>query len=256
MQDLIEVQRVSKVYRTGNVSLRALRGVTLSIERGSFVALMGPSGSGKSTFLNIVGCLDQPTLGRYLLGGIDTSRMERNQLATIRNRKIGFVFQNFNLLARTTAVENVGLPMLYWRGPAVDRRGRALAALKMVGLLDHAQHHPNQLSGGQQQRVAIARALVNHPEIILADEPTGALDTRTSLEIMAIFQRLNREAGITMLMVTHEPDIAAHASRVIQFRDGRVVDDLRVRVPRDAARELIDMPEADLADEAEELSVS
>jgi len=256
MPELIEAQRISKVYRTGNVSLRALRGVTLSIERGSFVALMGPSGSGKSTFLNIVGCLDQPTSGRYLLDGVDTSRMNRNQLATIRNRKIGFVFQNFNLLARTTAVANVELPMLYTRGPAVDRRGRALAALKMVGLLDHAQHHPNQLSGGQQQRVAIARALVNHPEIILADEPTGALDTRTSVEIMAIFQRLNREAGITMLMVTHEPDIAAHAGRIIHFRDGRVVDDHRVAAPYDAARELIHMPAADLSDEMEEVGVS
>ncbi|HXP86637.1 MAG TPA: ABC transporter ATP-binding protein [Bryobacteraceae bacterium] len=256
MPELIEAQRISKIYRTGNVSLRALRGVTLSIERGSFVALMGPSGSGKSTFLNIVGCLDQPTSGRYLLDGVDTSRMNRNQLATIRNRKIGFVFQNFNLLARTTAVANVELPMLYTRGPAVDRRGRALAALKMVGLLDHAQHHPNQLSGGQQQRVAIARALVNHPEIILADEPTGALDTRTSVEIMAIFQRLNREAGITMLMVTHEPDIAAHAGRIIHFRDGRVVDDHRVAAPYDAARELIHMPAADLSDEMEEVGVS
>lgn len=255
MPDLIEIERVSKVYQTGNVSLRALHAVTLSIERGSFVALMGPSGSGKSTFLNIVGCLDQPTSGRYLLGGVDVSRMNRNQLATIRNRKIGFVFQNFNLLARTTAVANVELPMLYWRGTPVNRRERALAALKMVGLLDHAEHHPNQLSGGQQQRVAIARALVNHPEIILADEPTGALDTRTSIEIMAIFQRLNRDAGITMLMVTHEPDIAAHASRIVKFRDGRVVNDHRVTAPSDAARELVEMPEVHLTGELDEVSV-
>jgi len=240
MPELIEVQRVSKVYRTGNVSLRALRAVTLSIERGSFVALMGPSGSGKSTFLNIVGCLDQPTSGRYLLNGVDTSRMNRNQRAAIRNSKIGFVFQNFNLLARTTAVANVELPMLYWRGHAIDRRGRALAALKMVGLLDHAEHHPNQLSGGQQQRVAIARALVNHPEIILADEPTGALDTRTSIEIMAIFQRLNHEKGISIVVVTHEPDISRYAQRIIYFKDGLIVNDERVASPRDAARELLD----------------
>jgi len=195
----------------------------------------------------------QPTSGRYLLDGVDVSRLSRNQLAVIRNRRLGFVFQNFNLLARTTAVDNVELPMLYWRGGPVNRRQRALIALKMVGLLDHAHHHPNQLSGGQQQRVAIARALVNHPQIILADEPTGALDSRTSIEIMAIFQKLNRESGITLLMVTHEADIAAHAGRIIRFMDGRIVDDHPVQAPRDAASELIGMPLVeDAAQEQEE----
>src|SRR6185312_1992305 len=218
MSELIQIQRVTKVYRTGGLAVRALRGITLTIERGEFVALMGPSGSGKSTFLNVVGCLDRPSSGRYLLDGLDVGHLSRNQLAALRNKKIGFVFQNFNLLPRTTAIDNVELPMLYWRGPVPDRRQRALAALKMMGLAEFADHHPNQLSGGQQQRVAIARSLVNRPEIILADEPTGALDSRTSIEIMAIFQRLNRESGITLLMVTHEPDIAAHAGRIIRFQ--------------------------------------
>jgi putative ABC transport system ATP-binding protein len=239
---LIEVENVTKLYPTGKLVVRALRGVSLAIDQGEFVALMGPSGSGKSTFLNIVGCLDRPTSGHYRLHGMEVGRLNRNQLADVRNHKIGFVFQNFNLLARTTALDNVELPMLYWRGAPINRRARALAALKMVGLLDHAHHHPNQLSGGQQQRVAIARALVNRPEIILADEPTGALDSRTSVEIMAIFQRLNREAGITLLMVTHEPDIAAHAGRIIRFLDGRVLDDRKIASPRDAARELVEMP--------------
>lgn len=250
MAALIEARRIVKVYHTGPTSLYALRGITLSIERGDFVALMGPSGSGKSTFLNVMGCLDQPTSGQYLLDGIDVGRLSRNELAAVRNNKIGFVFQNFNLLPRTTAVDNVVLPMLYRRGPAFDRRRRALAALKMVGLLDHASHHPNQLSGGQQQRVAIARALVNHPDIILADEPTGALDSRTSIEIMTIFQKLNRDHGMTILMVTHEADIAAHANRIIRFHDGKVLDDRKIATPRDAALELVDMPLVDDATQA------
>jgi putative ABC transport system ATP-binding protein len=245
MAMLIDVRRIVKVYHTGQTALYALRGITLSIERGDFVALMGPSGSGKSTFLNIVGCLDQPTSGRYLLDGLDVGRLTRNELAAVRNNQIGFVFQNFNLLPRTTALDNVELPMLYRRGPPLDRRRRALAALKMVGLLDHKDHHPNQLSGGQQQRVAIARSLVNHPDIILADEPTGALDSRTSIEIMAIFQRLNRDHGMTILMVTHEADIAAHANRIIRFHDGTVLDDRKIAAPRDAALELVDMPPVD-----------
>lgn len=255
MPELIQVQGVTKVYRTGGLVVRALRGITLTIERGEFVALMGPSGSGKSTFLNVVGCLDRPSSGRYLLDGLDVGRLSRNQLAALRNKKIGFVFQNFNLLPRTTAIDNVELPMLYWRGPVPDRRQRALAALEMMGLAEYAHHHPNQLSGGQQQRVAIARALVNRPEIILADEPTGALDSRTSIEIMAIFQRLNRESGITLMMVTHEPDIAAHASRIIRFRDGKILDDRRITVPRDAARELIEMPLVEDASDEEEVAV-
>jgi putative ABC transport system ATP-binding protein len=244
---------VTKLYHTGEVVVPALRGVSLTIERGNFVALMGPSGSGKSTFLNILGCLDRPTSGRYLLDGMDVGRFTRNQRAAIRNQKIGFVFQNFNLLARTTAADNVELPMLYRRGArTVNRHATALAALKIVGLLDHAEHHPNQLSGGQQQRVAIARALVNRPEIILADEPTGSLDSRTSIEIMAIFQRLNREAGITLILVTHEPDIAAHANRIIRFMDGKVLDDRAIEVPRDAAHELALMPSVDDASRTEQ----
>ena len=256
MAELIQVQGVTKVYRTGDLVVRALRGITLTIERGEFVALMGPSGSGKSTFLNLIGCLDRPTSGRYLLDGVDAGHLSRNQLAALRNRKIGFVFQNFNLLPRTTAIDNVELPMLYWRGPTPDRRQRALAALKMVGLAGYAQHHPNQLSGGQQQRVAIARALVNRPEIILADEPTGALDSRTSIEIMAIFQRLNHESGITLMMVTHELDIAAHASRIIRFLDGRILDDRRISAPRDATRELVEMPLLEDLTDKEEVGVS
>ncbi len=242
MAQLIEVSQITKTYRTGDVTLQALRGVTLSIERGSFVAMMGPSGSGKSTFLNIVGCLDQPTSGSYRLDGFEASTLTRNQLAEIRNNKIGFVFQNFNLLPRTSAIENVELPLLYRQPPDPDRQQKAVKALEMVGLGSYLRHHPNQLSGGQQQRVAIARSLINNPEIILADEPTGALDSRTSIEIMAIFQKLNRQSGITMLMVTHEPDIAAHAGRIIRFRDGRILDDRRIENPRAAAKELLDMP--------------
>jgi putative ABC transport system ATP-binding protein len=251
MAALIDARQIVKVYYAGETALHALRGVSVSIERGDFVALMGPSGSGKSTFLNVIGCLDQPTSGHYLLDGIDVSRLDRDRLAAIRNDKIGFVFQNFNLLPRTTAIDNVELPMLYRRGPAIDRRKRALAALKMVGLLECADRRPNQLSGGQQQRVAIARALVNHPDIILADEPTGSLDSRSSIEIMTHFQRLNRDYGLTMLMVTHEADIAAHANRIVRFRDGRVLDDRNIPAPRDAAFELENMP---LIEDAAEMS--
>ncbi|HEY3453866.1 MAG TPA: ABC transporter ATP-binding protein [Bryobacteraceae bacterium] len=253
MPKLIEVKDVIKLYTTGTVTLQALRGITLSIERGSFVAMMGPSGSGKSTFLNILGCLDQPTSGSYRLDGLEVATLGMNRLAAIRNNKIGFVFQNFNLLPRTTALENVELPLLYQRPGVPNRRERALAALEMVGLAQHAAHHPNQLSGGQQQRVAIARSLINQPELILADEPTGALDSRTSLEIMSIFQQLNRGSGITILLVTHEQDIAAHADRIIRFRDGRVMDDRPIENPREAAQELRAMPLVeDAADEARE----
>ena len=242
MAAVIDARNIVKIYYTAETALHALRGVSLAVERGDFVALMGPSGSGKSTFLNIIGCLDQPTEGRYFLDSLDVSRLDRDRLADIRNRKIGFVFQNFNLLPRTTAVDNVELPMLYRRGPALDRRRRALAALKMVGLLSHAGHRPNQLSGGEQQRVAIARALVNHPDLILADEPTGSLDSRSSIEIMTHFQRLNRQYGMTIVMVTHEPDIAAHANRIVRFRDGRILDDRLIQTPRDAVAELASTP--------------
>ncbi|HEY1948958.1 MAG TPA: ABC transporter ATP-binding protein [Bryobacteraceae bacterium] len=242
MPELIEVEGLKKTYRTGDITLQALKGITLSIQRGSFVAMMGPSGSGKSTFLNIVGCLDQPTSGTYRLDGIEVGSLQRNQLAEIRNNKIGFVFQNFNLLPRTSALENVELPLLYRRPVVRDIHARALRALERVRLADYASHHPNQLSGGQQQRVAIARSLINSPEIILADEPTGALDSRTSIEIMSIFQDLNRHSGITILLVTHEPDIAAHADRIIRFRDGRVMDDRPIGHPRDAVQELAAMP--------------
>jgi len=253
MSRLIEVKDVIKIYTTGTVTLQALSGITLSIERGSFVAMMGPSGSGKSTFLNVLGCLDQPTSGSYRLDGLEVATLGRNQLAAIRNNKIGFVFQNFNLLPRTTALEDVELPLLYQRPGVPNRRERALAALEMVGLAQHAAHHPNQLSGGQQQRVAIARSLINQPELILADEPNGALDSRTSLEIMSIFQQLNHGSGITILLVRHEPDIAAHADRIIRFRDGRVMGDRPIENPREAAQELRAMPLVeDAADEEKE----
>ncbi len=240
---LIEVDNLVKTYTMGDVTVQALRGVSLSIDRGDFVAIMGPSGSGKSTFMNILGCLDRPTSGVYRLDGIETNGMERDQLAEIRNRKIGFVFQNFNLLARTSAAENVELPLLYSGRDVKDGRERAVKALQSVGLGGREGHHPNQLSGGQQQRVAIARSLINDPEMIMADEPTGALDSRTSVEIMAIFQRLNREKGISIIVVTHEPDIAEYASRVIVFKDGLVKTDEVVAHPRDASSELAMAPE-------------
>ena len=242
MSAIVEIQNLVKNYKLGDLPLHVLKGITMSLESGEFVAIMGPSGSGKSTLMNILGCLDKPTSGAYLLDGIDVSRLDRNQLAEVRNRKIGFVFQQFNLLARTSAEENVELPLLYTETPAEERRRRAIEALAAVGLADRAEHHPSQLSGGQQQRVAIARALVNRPQIIFADEPTGALDSRTSIEIMAIFQRLNREQGITMVVVTHEPDIAAYAGRNIHFKDGRLVKDYAVEQPREAADELAKIP--------------
>ncbi len=222
---LIEVKDVTKVYSLGDITLKALDGVSLSIEKGEFVAVMGPSGSGKSTFMNILGCLDKPTGGRYILEGTDVGKLTRDELAAIRNKQLGFVFQGFNLLARTTALENVELPMLYNGFPAKERKERAMEALKKVGLAGRELHHPNQLSGGQQQRVAIARALVNNAPIILADEPTGNLDTKTSVGIMELFVRLNVESSITVILVTHEPDIAAYSRRIIRFLDGKVLSD-------------------------------
>jgi putative ABC transport system ATP-binding protein len=222
---VISVEHLTKVYDLGEVRVEALRGVDVCVERGEFVAIMGASGSGKSTFLNIVGCLDRPSAGRYTLDGVDVSQMSSDQLAEVRNKKIGFVFQSFNLLARTSAVENVELPLLYNGTDSHGRRARALAALKATGLEGRAEHQPSQLSGGQQQRVAIARALVNQPSIILADEPTGNLDSQTSNEIMGIMQTLNEQQGITIMLVTHEPDIVQYAKRVILFKDGLVIED-------------------------------
>jgi len=239
---LIQIEHLVKDYRLGEMPVHVLKGVSLEIERGEFVAIMGPSGSGKSTLMNILGCLDKPTAGTYKLDGVSVGELDRDRLAEIRNQKIGFVFQQFNLLARTSALENVELPLLYTATPARERHERAMAALRAVGLGDRYEHHPSQLSGGQQQRVAIARAIVTNPRIILADEPTGALDSRTSVEIMAIFQRLNREDGMTVIVVTHEPDIAAYAGRNIHFRDGRLQRDARVACPREAAAELESLP--------------
>ena len=233
---LIDVTELAKDYIVGDTVVHALDGVTLSIGSGEFVAVMGPSGSGKSTFMNVIGCLDRPTRGAYRLAGEDVAAMSADQLAAIRNWRIGFVFQQFNLLPRTSALENVELPLMYAGSPARERHRRATAKLAQVGLGDRVDHLPSQLSGGQQQRVAIARALVNDPALILADEPTGALDSRTSLEIMGLLQRLNRD-GITIVVVTHEHDIADYAGRLISFRDGRVLSDDE-QTPRSAAAEL------------------
>jgi len=227
-QSIIAVEELSKTYEMDGASVHALRGVTLRIQRSEFVSVIGPSGSGKSTFMHILGCLDQPTAGRYLLTGRDVSRLPDDELSAIRNRQIGFVFQGFNLLPRTSAVENVELPLLYApdaRVSPAERRRRAMRALDAVGLADRAGHHQNQLSGGQQQRVAIARALLNDPSIVLADEPTGNLDSETSVEVMEIFRRLNEDRGITIVLITHEPNIADYGSRIIRFKDGRVVSD-------------------------------
>jgi len=236
MKPLIEVRGLSKSYVMGSNTVAALRSVSLTIAEGEFVAIMGASGSGKSTFMNLLGCLDTPTAGEYRLAGEKVSDMSGDALAAIRNRRIGFVFQQFNLLPRTSALDNVQLPLLYAATPATQRRQRAMARLSQVGLATRHDHHPSQLSGGQQQRVAIARALVNDPALILADEPTGALDSRTSLEIMVLLQQLNA-AGMTIVMVTHESDIAAFASRIITFRDGEIISDTP-HTPDNAAAKL------------------
>src|SRR5712664_3757514 len=241
MNAVIKLQDIHKIYHTGEVDVHAVQGVSLEISKGEFVAIMGASGSGKSTMMNTLGCLDRPTSGRFLLDGVNVGDLNRDELADLRNRKIGFVFQGFNLLARTTALENVELPMLYCR-PGMsgrEQRERGEKTLALVGLADRADHTPSQLSGGQQQRVAIARALVNQPTLLLADEPTGNLDSRTSVEVMAIFQELN-EQGLTVLLVTHEPDIAQHARRIVTFRDGVLLSDVSLSKRRLAREELLE----------------
>ncbi len=242
---VISVRDLVKTYHVGEVAVHALRGVSLEIEAGEFVAVVGPSGSGKSTLMHILGCLDPPTSGQYFLDGADVSHLSDDQLSEVRNHKIGFVFQSFNLLPRTSALENVELPLLYNSGgglTASARRDRALDALRAVGLEDRAEHHPNQLSGGQQQRVAIARALMNHPSILLADEPTGNLDTRTSIEVMDIFQNLRVERRITIVLITHEPVVAEYGSRIVAFKDGRIVSDRPNDRQRVARGELAELP--------------
>jgi len=246
---VISVRNLVKTYVVGEIEVRALRGINLTVQPGEFLAVTGQSGSGKSTFMHIAGCLDRPTSGQYFLDGEDVSRMSKDQLAAVRNKKIGFVFQGFNLLSRTTALDNVELPLLYGGSTlkAADRHRKAMEVLTAVGLEKRADHHPNQLSGGQQQRVAIARSLINTPSILLADEPTGNLDTRTSIEVMDIFQRLNTERGITVLLITHEQDIAEYGTRIVQFRDGQVIGDRPVTRRRHAREELAALPEAALA---------
>src|SRR5215207_8884176 len=248
-RSVIQLDHIHKIYTMGDVEVHALRGVSLTIGEGEFVAIMGASGSGKSTTMNIIGCLDRPTRGSYILDDEDVSQLSKDERADIRCKKIGFVFQGFNLLSRTSALENVELPMLYLGVDAAARHQRATEALAAVGLAGREQNHPNQLSGGQQQRVAVARSLVNNPALILADEPTGNLDSRTSVEVMEIFQRLNRERGITLVLVTHEPDIAEYADRVIVFKEGKIKSDHPVEHRRDAAEELKNMP---LIDEDED----
>ncbi len=248
--DLISVRHLTKTYKMGDVEVHALRGITLEIRRGEFVAIMGASGSGKSTFMNIIGCLDVPTKGEYILDEVDVSKLDRDALARIRNEKIGFVFQGFNLLPRTSALENVELPMFYKNVSNKSRHDKAMEALRVVGLEERWNHMPNQLSGGQQQRVAVARALVNDPSIILADEPTGNLDSRTSVEVMEIFQQLNHQ-GITIVLVTHEADIAQYAKRNVVFKDGKIKRDFVVEKRRTASEQLATMPAS--VDEDEEV---
>ncbi|MFY9610006.1 MAG: ABC transporter ATP-binding protein [Blastocatellia bacterium] len=248
---MIKLDHVHKIYKMGDHEIHALHGVSLHIDRGEFVAIMGASGSGKSTTMNILGCLDKPTRGLYYLDGQDVSKLSRDELADIRNRKIGFVFQGFNLLSRTSALENVELPMLYLGVKTAERLARAKEALEIVGLGDRLDSLPSQLSGGQQQRVAIARSLVNQPSIILADEPTGNLDSRTAVDVMSVFQQLNEERGITIAVVTHELDIAQYARRVVVFRDGRIKSDEMIKNPRSAKEELDAMPELELEEDDE-----
>ena len=246
MQPVISVKNLVKTYVVGEVTVRALRGADFEVFPGEFIAVTGPSGSGKSTLMHILGCLDRPTSGQYFLDGKDVSRMSKDELAAVRNHKIGFVFQGFNLLSRTTALDNVELPLLYNAGKnrlkTAERHKRAMESLSAVGLADRYHHYPNQLSGGQQQRVAIARSLINQPSIILADEPTGNLDTRTSVEVMGIFQRLNIERGITIVLITHEMDIAEYGTRLVRFRDGKIQIDQKIAHRRDAAQELAKLP--------------
>ena len=242
---VISVRELVKTYVVGDHQVKALRGINLEVPRGEFLTVNGASGSGKSTFMHIIGCLDKPTAGHYFLDGEDVSKMSKNDLAGVRNRKIGFVFQGFNLLSRTTAIDNVELPMLYGGSTlkTAARHKRAVEMLTAVGLGERTTHYPNQLSGGQQQRVAIARALINNPSILLADEPTGNLDSRTSVEVMGLFQRLNIERGITVVLITHEPDIAEYGTRNVTFRDGRVVADRAITKRRTAAEELANLPD-------------
>jgi len=248
MPPVISVRELSKTYKIGDHSVHALRSISLDIEQGEFVSVIGPSGSGKSTLMHILGCLDQPSSGQYFLTGRDVSRLSDDEVSLVRNKQIGFVFQGYNLLTRTSALENVELPLLYGATnlSATERRNRAMTALKAVGLESRADHHPNQLSGGQQQRVAIARALLNNPSILLADEPTGNLDSKTSVEVMDIFQSLQRERGITIVLITHEMDVAQYGSRMISFKDGNIVSDTSDHSRRHAGGELVEfaaMPE-------------
>jgi len=248
METVIRVDNLHKVYDTGEIRVHALRGVSLAIEPGEFVAIMGTSGSGKSTMMNILGCLDRPTKGHYYLDGVDVSNFTKDERANIRNNKLGFVFQGYNLLRRTSAVENVELPLIYANVPAAERTRRSLEALKSVGLAHKADSQPNQLSGGQQQRVAVARALVNQPALLLADEPTGNLDSRTSIEVMGIFQHFN-DQGKTIVLVTHEPDIAQYAKRIVVMKDGQIILDQPVRKRRSAEVELAATPETNQFEE-------